>query len=70
MWWLYLIKFIACVIAIFSTILFFNSLVASMFNINSVLFESDAPDFTARDASYRVLLGIIMSICWSIVIVF
>ena len=68
MWWLYIIKSIACLFGVFTTVLFLNSLVSSMFRATNSF--NDDNEAETRNASIRIILGMIMSVCWTIVIVF
>ena len=67
--WLVVVKFICAVIAIYATTLYISSVLTSIsFNFGLVADDTRAED--EKRAKFRLAVGIIMAVCWSVLIVF
>ena len=66
---LIIFKFIACFIAISSTLLYLGNYINSLDMAKTLFVDKDSVDTAKANASYRIKLGLIMAISWSIVII-
>lgn len=65
-----LLKFICAVIALFSTTLYVSSLLTSI-SFNAFRFPSnDDQTEDVTKAKFRLITGLIMAVCWAVLIVF
>ena len=64
------LKFICAVIAIFTTTLYISSILTSI-SFNAFRFaEHDDQIEDVKKAKFRLIVGAIMAVCWSVLIVF
>ena len=68
-WVVLIIKFIASVVAICSTLLYLGSYINSIKESKALFTTKDNNDFETQSAQLRIKLGLIMAVAWSIVIV-
>jgi hypothetical protein len=68
-WVVLIIKFIACIIAMFSTLLYLGSYINSLRESKALFTNKENMDAETRAAQLRIKLGLIMAIAWSVVIV-
>jgi len=66
---LVIFKFIACFVAISSTLLYLGNYINSIDFAKALFVDKDSTDLAKANASYRIKLGLIMAISWSIVMV-
>lgn len=64
------VKFICCIIALFTTLLFISDVITSCTSDKFTIPKEDEPDPAMRHAAFRLILSIIMAISWSVLIVF
>jgi len=62
-------RFIACFVAISSTLLYLGNFINSINMAKALFIDKDSDDLAQTNNSYRIKLGLIMAISWSIVIV-
>jgi hypothetical protein len=65
---LIILKFIASFIAISSTLLYLGNYINSVDMAKALFTDKDSTDLAKASASYRIKLGLIMAVSWSIVI--
>ena len=58
--WIFIIKYITSIIALFATLLFLSDIIASVVNVRDM-------ETAHKAASFRIILIIIMSITWPII---
>jgi len=66
---LVIFRFIACFVAISSTLLYLGNYINSLDMAKALFVDKNSTDSAKANASYRIKLGLIMAISWSIVIV-
>lgn len=68
--WLLILKFICAVIAVYTTSLYVSSLLTSI-SFNAFRFPSnDDQTEDVTKAKFRLVTGLIMAVCWAVLIVF
>ena len=66
---LIIFRFISCLIAISSTLLYLGNYINSINVAKAMFLDKNTDEAAVSNASYRIKLGLIMAISWSIVIV-
>jgi hypothetical protein len=66
---LIIFRFIACFVAISSTLLYLGNFINSINMAKALFIDKNSDDLAQANNSYRIKLGLIMAISWSIVIV-
>ena len=64
------LDFIVLIVAFFSSLLFAINIIADLANSNSYMLPEEDNKRRELTAKYRIVLALIMSICWPYVILF